>query len=138
MTYRDDPTWAAVLVHDWEAIEYCTGLICASFIHLKPFLLTIAPSVLGHTHIRSPAARTLCYRIPGYGLESRDSSRYGELGGERSVRAVISAARFRGDADVEEAPFSGIMVTTDIGVRETYHPIIRYSERTLLRPSHTF
>jgi hypothetical protein len=138
MTYREDPTWEAVLAHDWEAIEYCTGLICASLIHLKPLLLAIAPSVLGHTHTVSPAARAMCYRIPGYVLEPRDSSRYGEFGGERNVRAAISAARSRDDADGEEAPLNGIVVTTDIGVRETYHPIIRYPERTLLRPSNTF
>ena len=71
-------------------------------------------------------------------LEPRESSRYGEIGGARNVRAVISAARSRDDADGEEAPLNGTVVTTDIGVRETYHPAIRYPERTLLRTSHTF
>ena len=112
-------------MHEWQAIEYCAGLICASTIHLKPFILAIAPNILGHTHLASPTERAICYRTLGHNLEARDLSEYGELRGERNVRSVISAVQSKDNFGNVKTPLKEVMVTTNFGIRESYHQTMK-------------
>ena len=47
------------------------------------------------------------------------------LGGERNVRSVISAVRSKDNLDDMKTPLKGIVVITDLGVRESYHQTLR-------------
>jgi len=117
MSYRSDPTWNIIFVQTWEAIEYCSGLICASLIHLKLLIERITPSLLGASRSVSRHMRKLEYRAPRYLLEARDTMPWE---GECKVRSVISATRLRGE---EEPAEGGSTVRRDLESRESFHEI---------------
>ncbi|CZR54207.1 uncharacterized protein PAC_04090 [Phialocephala subalpina] len=65
-----DSSWTRVDITDWSAIEYCTGLICASLPHLKPLFAKIMPGFL------STARETRSHELYGYNKSGLGSKRH--------------------------------------------------------------
>ena len=67
-----------VSTRNWIAIEYCSSLICASLIHLKPLLERLLPSLLGMSREESNKSKSTSRkstRISEYAIESRPSTK---------------------------------------------------------------
>ena len=120
-------------LQDWEAVEYCTALICASLFHLKPLAKMIAVRILGPIHSTSPPRRTSGCRSPAYLLDAGASSRYGAIGAERPAFSVISA--FRSVQGIKpKVTFRGrIDIGTDVAGRVSYEGLLQSPQKALLR-----
>lgn len=122
----------------WEAIEYCTGLICASLIHLKPLIKTLMPGLLGSSRSSSPRAKKTAYHAPRRLFQARDSAAFGVWEGQRNVRSVITAARSgaRSGGEDDEPTEGEIPVRRDLEMHDSFHDItdiVQEPRKALLR-----
>ena len=115
--YGADPTWNTVFVQNWEAVEYGSGLVCASIVHLKPLLRHLKPDSLGSAFTANRSRREQTYNnVPSYPLRARDSWHWnGPWDGTRHVRLVIREGR---SDERTESPEGIITVTTELETRE--------------------
>lgn len=130
---RYDPTWIVVSLQDWEAVEYCTALICASLIHLKPLAKIITTSILGPIHPTSPPRGISECRSPAYLLDARASSRYDAISAKRHAFSVISAFRSVKGIRPKVTFRGGIGVGTDVPGRVSYEGLLQSPQKALLR-----
>lgn len=47
--FQSDLTWWLITMQNWTAVEYGSGMICASLILLKPLIKIVFPSILGRS-----------------------------------------------------------------------------------------
>lgn len=47
--FQSDLTWWLVTMQNWSAVEYGSGMICASLILLKPLIKIVFPNILGRS-----------------------------------------------------------------------------------------
>ena len=120
-------------LQDWEAVEYCTALICASLIHLKPLAKIIASSILGPIRSTSPPNGTSECRTPAYLLNARASSRYGALEVDQHVGSVISALWPTKGIKPNVTFRDGIDVGTDVLGRVSYKELLQSPQKAFLR-----
>ena len=88
--YLSDPTWSVVFLQNWETVEYCSGMICASLIHLKPVIKAIGPIPLCPTRYAMNGTKTGSGEDP---IDSLKSKRQGLPGEERLVKHMVSTSQ---------------------------------------------
>ena len=120
-------------LQDWEAVEYCTALICASLFHLKPLAKIMAVKILGLIHSTSPPRRTSGSRSPAYLLDARASSRYDAIGAERHAFSVISAFRSVQGIKPKVTSRGRIDIGTDVAGRVSFEGLLQSPQKALLR-----
>ena len=120
-------------LQNWEAVEYCTALIWASLIHLKPLAKIIANSILGPTHLTSPPRGITEYRTPAHLLNARVSSRYDAIGVEQHAFSVISAFRLVKGIKPKAKFRGGIDVGTGVPGRVSYEGLLQRLQKAHLR-----
>ena len=128
-----DPTWIVVSLQNWEAVEYCTALICASLIHLNPLIKIIATSILGFIHATSSPRGITEYRTPAYLLSARAWPRYDAIGVRRHPFSIISAFELVKCITPKVRFRAGMDVGTDAPGRESYERLLQRPQKALLR-----
>ncbi|KAK0514454.1 hypothetical protein JMJ35_003071 [Cladonia borealis] len=130
---RLDPTSMVVSLQNWEAVEYCSFLICASLIHLTPLAKIIAARVLGPIHPTSPPRGISECRSPTYLLDAGASSRHDAIGTERHGFSVVSTFYLVKGVKPKATFRGGIDVGTDVPGRVSYKGLLQNPQKAFLR-----
>ena len=120
-------------LQNWEAVEYCTALICASLIHLKPLAKIITTRIIGPIHPTPPPRWTGDLRSPAYLFDARASSRHDPIGAERHAFWVISAFCSVKGIKPKVTFRGGLDVGTDVPERVSYEGLLQKPQKALLR-----
>ena len=129
---ESDPTWWISNTENWVLAEYCSGLICASMIHLKPLVKMLLPFLLGDTREHSKDVEPALPRFRNrtyFQLSQRFEREYGYVS-----RSWISA-RSRSTASGVTTEINGmIKVTTELEIEEDCNRQPREPDRVLTWP----
>ena len=120
-------------LQNWEAVEYCTALICASLIHLNPLVKIITTRIVGPIHPTPTFRWTGECRSPAYLLGARTSSRYDTIGAERPAFWVISALYSVKGIKPKVTFRGGLDVGTDVPGRVSHEGLLQKPQKALLR-----
>ena len=120
-------------LQNWEVVEYCTALICASLIHLNPLAKIVAANILGSIHATSTPRGTTERRIPANFLNAGASSRYHPIGVERHEFSVISAFRWMKGIKPKVRFRARIDVGIDAPGRASYEALLQRPQKALIR-----
>ena len=122
-----------VPTRNWIAAEYCSGLICASFIHLKPLIERLFPDILGRSSEGSKRSRPAAQK----------PARIGELPIEPVAtlkrrldpHVQLNTTAIRANTMREGELFDGgIKVTRDVFVTFEPYPRLAIPAKILHRP----
>ncbi len=121
-----------VSTRNWIAIEYCSGLICASLIHLRPLIERLLPILLGTSREKSRASRVTTRKATGiseFALEPRASMKR-RLDPYVQLNTTAIRANAVEDGETSEG---GIRITRDFSVTSEPYPLLAVPGKVLQR-----
>jgi hypothetical protein len=121
-----------VSTRNWIAIEYCSGLICASLIHLRPLIERLLPGLLGVTREDLNKSKPATQKPTGpreFALNSRASMKR-RLDPYVQMNTTAIRANTVGDSETSEG---GIRITRDFSVTSEPNPLLAMPAKVLHR-----
>ena len=121
-----------VPTRNWIATEYCSGLICASLIHLKPLIERLLPGLLGVSRVELTKSRLTTRRptrTDGLALESRATWKR-----KLDPFVHLNTTAIRANTVAEDETFgAGIRITRDFIITSEPYPRLSVPNKVLQR-----